>query len=94
MGIGFEWDARKAVANLRKHGVTFREAASVFGDPLSLTIPDRGHSHDEERFIILGESATHRLLVVVHTSRGDRVRFISAREATRSERKTYEEAAF
>lgn len=89
--MNFEWDQRKAAANLRKHGVSFDEAASAFGDPLSLTIPDPLHSDDEARFVLLGLSAQLRLLVVVHTMRRDRVRIISARLATRAEREAYEE---
>lgn len=68
MGLGFEWDESKARRNLKKHGVSFEEAASVFGDPLSLTIPDPLHSEDEERFVTLGESRRRRLLVVVATN--------------------------
>ena len=82
MGLTFEWDDAKAERNRKKHGVTFEEAATIFEDPLSLTIEDPLHSHGEERFIILGASAQGRLLVVVHTERGERMRIISAREAT------------
>jgi hypothetical protein len=67
----FEWDSEKNTANLVKHGVNFREAATVFGDPLSLTIPDSGHSISEDRYIIIGESIRGRLLVVAHTERAD-----------------------
>jgi uncharacterized DUF497 family protein len=87
----FEWSPTKAASNRRKHGVTFREALSVFGDPLSRTIPDPDHSEDEERFIALGVSSLQRLLVVVHTERRDRIRIISARRATRNEREIYQE---
>ena len=87
----FEWDQPKAESNLEKHGVSFDEAATAFGDPLSLTIPDPDHSDDEERFILLGESFEGRLVVVVHTERGERIRIISARLATRNERENYEE---
>jgi uncharacterized protein len=87
----FEWSPTKAASNRRKHGVTFREALSVFGDPLSRTIPDPDHSEDEERFIALGVSSLQRLLVVVHTERRDRIRIISARRATRHEREIYQE---
>jgi uncharacterized DUF497 family protein len=90
MPLGFEWDD-KAKANLAKHGVSFEEAATVFGDPLSLTIPDPAHSQVEDRFVIIGQSHTRRLLVVVHTDRGDNIRVISARRASRRERKAYEE---
>jgi uncharacterized protein len=86
-----EWDPVKAKANWRRHGVTFEEAATVFDDPLSSTIPDPLHSQIEERSIILGQSVRRRLLVVVHTDRGDAIRIVSARVANAHERKTYEE---
>jgi uncharacterized DUF497 family protein len=89
--LKFEWDADKAAVNKSKHGVTFEEAATVFGDPESFTIFDPAHSQAENRFIILGRSHLDRLLVVVHTERGDNVRIISARRASRRERKFYEE---
>jgi len=91
MPLGFEWDAYKATANLAKHGVSFEEAATVFSDPFSLTISDPAHSQAEDRFITLGWSHRRKLLVVVHTERGDNLRVISARRASRRERKTYEE---
>jgi hypothetical protein len=91
MPLNFEWDEEKARTNLAKHGINFEEATTVFGDPLSLTIPDPAHSQVEDRYIILGHSHRHRLLVVVHTERGDNVRIISARRASRRERKDYEE---
>jgi uncharacterized DUF497 family protein len=78
-------------SNLAKHGVSFEEAATVFGDPLSITIPDPAHSQAEARFVILGQSHWGRLLVVIHTERGDNIRVISARRASRRERKDYEE---
>ena len=87
----FEWDPQKATTNLRKHGVSFDEAATVFQDDLSLTGDDPDHSLSEERSVTFGVSNTGRLLVVSHTERGDRIRIISARPATRSERKLYEE---
>ena len=86
----FEWDPDKAARNIAKHGVSFHEAASVFGDPLALTYFDPDHSDDEDRFLTFGESNKGRVLVVSHTDREDRVRIISARRATRRERKTYE----
>jgi uncharacterized DUF497 family protein len=89
--VEFEWDQTKAESNLEKHDVSFDEAATAFGDPLSLTIPDPDHSDDEERLILLGASYVGRLLVVVHTERGERIRIISARLATRNERVNYEE---
>jgi hypothetical protein len=76
--LKFEWDTNKARANLAKHVVSFPEATTVFGDPVSLTIPDPAHSQAENRFIILGRSHSGRILVVVHTERGDNIRVISA----------------
>jgi uncharacterized protein len=87
----FEWDPEKAATNLRKHGVSFQEATTVFQDDLSLTGGDPDHSLDEERFVTFGVSSAGRLLVVAHTERGDRIRIVSARSATRSERTLYEE---
>lgn len=91
MSLSFEWDAEKASANERKHAVSFDEAATAFGDPLSVTIPDPDHSEDEDRFILMGSTYLGRVLVVVHTDRGDIIRIIRARRATRSERRTYED---
>jgi hypothetical protein len=93
MGFFFSWDPSKAQANERNHGVTFEEASTVFGDTLSLTIYDAEHSDTEDRLIIIGMSLQHRLLVVVHTDRGDTIRIISARRATPYERETYERNA-
>lgn len=93
MAVQFEWDQKKAAANQYKHGVTFNEAATVFIDPLSLTIPDALHSDEEDRFLILGQSTHNRLLVVSFTERGDNIRIISARVASRRERKDYEEGS-
>lgn len=87
----FEWDPEKARANLRKHGVSFDEAATVFLDVLSLTGDDPDHSVGEERFVTFGLSSTGRLLVVGYTERSERIRIISARLATRAERRLYEE---
>ena len=89
--IEFEWDLSKARLNLRKHGVTFKQAATVFRDPLSITFDDPDHSEEEDRYIIVGLSDAGRLLMVSHTNRGSRIRLISARELTRSEREAYEE---
>ncbi|HVZ85136.1 MAG TPA: BrnT family toxin [Terracidiphilus sp.] len=86
----FEWDDAKAEINLRKHGVDFEEAKTVFEDPLALIIPDELHSEDEHRAIVLGMSLLARVLLVVHTERGERIRIISARRATPSERLQYE----
>jgi uncharacterized DUF497 family protein len=91
MPVSFQWDENKAKINLGKHGVSFEEATTVFGDPLSLTIPDPAHSQVENRLIVLGKSHQQKLLVVVHTERGDSIRIISARRASRRERKSYEE---
>lgn len=91
MPLSFEWDERKAKSNHAKHGVSFEEAATVFGDPLSLTIPDSVHSQVEARSIVLGQTHQRKLLVVVHTERGDNIRIISVRRASRRERKSYEE---
>jgi uncharacterized protein len=86
----FTWDRRKDRANLEKHGVSFAETSTVFGDPLAATIPDPDHSEGEARFVTMGFSASNRLIVVSHTEEGDTVRIISAREATSHERKAYE----
>ena len=93
MSLLFEWDSQKARSNLRRHGVSFAEAATVFGDPLSLTIADPLHSTEEDRFVIIGTTSAPRprVLVVVFTERGNTIRIISARDATPRERKTYEE---
>lgn len=77
--------------NLKAHGISFDEASTAFRDPLSRTIDDPLHSQDEERFVLLGQSLGGRLLVIVHTERGDQIRIISARLATRKERILYEE---
>jgi uncharacterized DUF497 family protein len=86
----FEWDPAKAESNYQKHGVSFAEAATVFFDLLSITVPDPLHSVDENRFVITGLSYQQRHLVVVHADRGDRIRIISARLASASERNKYE----
>lgn len=86
----FEWDPRKAEDNVKKHGVSFEEASTVFGDVLSLTIDDPLHSKDEERMVQIGLSSKDRLLVVVYTEREDKIRIISSRKATRKERNHYE----
>jgi uncharacterized DUF497 family protein len=93
-GALFEWDPKKESANLRKHGITFAEAATVFGDPLSVTILDPDHDFEEERFVIIGMSTAQQLLVVVHTIREERIRLISARTATKYEKQAYEETGF
>jgi uncharacterized DUF497 family protein len=92
--VEVEWDEDKAASNERKHGVSFTEAQTVFGDPLSLTGYDPDHSEEEDRYITMGTSVENRLLVVSHTDRGDKIRIISAREATRKERRDYEDGGF
>ena len=87
----FEWDETKAAANLRKHGVPFEEAASVFSDPLAYTFGDPDHSVGEQRLLTFGFSQLGRLLAVVHAERGRAIRIISARKATRHERGIYEQ---
>ena len=87
----FEWNTEKAEANLKKHGVSFDEAETVFDDPLFVIFADPDHSFEENRFIIMGESNQRRLLVVSYTERPPATRLISARETTRPERKKYEE---
>ena len=87
----FEWDPQKATSNLRKHGVSFHEGASVLADPLSITYHDPDHSVSEQRFITVGISRAGQVLMVAHTDRRDRVRIISARRTTRQERRHYEE---
>jgi uncharacterized DUF497 family protein len=86
----FEWNSAKAIANVRKHGVTFDEASTAFGDPLALLMPDPDHSNGEAHYLLLGMSAYQRLLVVAFVERPPRTRLISARRATRGERKGYE----
>ncbi len=87
----FEWNPGKANSNLKKHGVSFNEASTVFNDPLSVTFPDPDHSFGEERYVIIGLSSANRMLIVPHTDRADLVRIISGREATRNERRFYED---
>ncbi len=90
MGLLFEWDLDKARLNLKKHGVSFDEASTSFRDPLSQTIVDPLHSENEDRFVLIGRSFQGRLLVIVHTERGERIRIISARLVTKKERSGYE----
>jgi hypothetical protein len=89
--LRFEWDHRKALINEKKHRLTFEEASTVFGDPLSLTIPDPAHSVSEDRFITIGTSAKTKLIVVVYTEHYDIVRIVSTRKATRNEKRQYEQ---
>ncbi len=86
----FQWDQEKAATNLVKHGVSFDEAKTVFDDPLYIDFYDPDHSNDEYRYIMIGMSLQNRLLLVAYTERGDVIRLISTREATRTERKAYE----
>ena len=86
----FEWDPQKAARNLVKHGVSFGEAATVFGDPLAVTIDDPDHSVDERRHLTTGLSVNQRLIIVAHTEREGRIRIIMAREAAPRERRQYE----
>ncbi len=89
--MNFEWDADKAARNFAKHGVSFQDAATVFGDPLALTYYDSSHSDDEDRYLTFGHSSAGQLLTVSHTDRGDKTRIISARIATKTERQQYEQ---
>jgi uncharacterized DUF497 family protein len=92
MAASFQWDPRKAASNLKRHGVSFQEAISVFSDPLARIFDDADHATDEQREIIIGHSARQRLLLVSFTEREDVIRIISARKATKNERKDYEES--
>jgi uncharacterized protein len=91
LALEFEWDPRKAAANVAKHKVSFEEAATVFGDPLGRIVADPRHSAAEERWVLLGISKEQRLLAVMYIERAGAVRIISARRATRPERRDYEE---
>jgi uncharacterized protein len=91
--LSFEWNPNKAEINIERHGITFDEASTTFKAPLSITIDDPLHSIDEVRFTLIGTSHKNRILVVVHTERGDRIRLISARKATKRERRYYENNA-
>jgi uncharacterized DUF497 family protein len=91
MGLLFNWDGRKAAANLEKHGISFEEATTAFGDPLSVTVHDPDHSEDETRFVLIGQSFQGKLVVIVHSELESGIRIISAREATRRERRDYEQ---
>ncbi len=89
----FEWNPNKAVMNLRKHSISFQEATTVFDDSLSVAFPDPDHSIGESRYVIIGMSGSGQLLVVSHTDRENRTRIISARRASRHERRFYEEGS-
>ena len=88
---GFEWNNEKAKLNLKKHGISFKEAVTVFWDEYGLIISDPEHSESEDRFVLWGMSENQRVLVVVHYERGDSIRIISARAATKRERIQYDE---
>jgi uncharacterized DUF497 family protein len=90
--VKYEWNARKSQYNRATHKVSFQEAVTVFGDPLGRIIEDPRHSESEERYVLLGQSERQRLLVVMFTERGEAIRLISARKATRRERREYEES--
>ncbi|MEQ1913149.1 MAG: BrnT family toxin [Vicinamibacterales bacterium] len=90
MAYNFEWDPKKAASNLKDHDVSFDEATSVFGDILSMNMPDPDHSEGEQRFLVLGVSAASRLVVVSYAERPPRTRIINARLATKRERRKYE----
>ena len=89
--LHFTWDPKKAASNLRKHGVSFEEASSLFRNPLSTVLPDPTHSRYEGCLLIIGHSAAGRLLLVAFTERDDQIRIISAREASAREHREYEE---
>jgi len=91
MGLIFEWDENKAKLNYSKHKVSFEEAKTIFNDPYLLTFHDLEHSNYEQRYINIGISSKGRFLVVIHTERGENIRIVSCRRATKAERKTYEE---
>jgi len=89
--LEFEWDKKKAIDNEKKHGISFQEAASIFGDQSAITFSDPDHSNTEDRYLTFGLSRLRKLLIVSHTARKTRIRIISARLATRRERRIYEE---
>ena len=91
MSLQFEWNPEKAASNLKKHEVSFEEAATVFGDQAFITLLDEAHSLAEERYLTIGLSAANRLLLIAHTEREGQIRLISARKATKNERQFYEE---
>ena len=93
MGLTFEWDEEKDLSNQKKHGVSFEEAKTVFNDPRSITIADEQHSEEEDRYIDIGTSSRGRLIIVSYTEREPNIRIISCRKATKSERKSYDQAS-
>jgi uncharacterized DUF497 family protein len=94
MELLFEWDEEKAQSNLKKHKVGFEEGVTIFHDLFVATMPDPDHSDDEQRYVSIGLSAKGRLLVVVHTERGNKTRIISCRKATLREQRIYEEGDY
>lgn len=91
MGLIFEWDEKKALSNIKKHGVSFEEACTAFGDTLSIAVADIEHSEKENRFVLIGKSIKNNTLVVVHLEKSDaKIRIISARKATKNEQRVYE----
>ena len=93
VGLRFEWDPGKAARNIKRHGISFDEAATIFDDPMFTTVIDQEHSSDEERYITIGLSSGGRLLIIAHTDREGQVRIISVRKATKKEERFYAEAA-
>jgi uncharacterized protein len=93
-GLHFEWDDAKAAINIEKHSISFYEAASVFSDTRGILLPDIEHSQEEDRFLLIGITGERKLLTVVHVDRTDVLRIISARPATRLERRDYEQSGF
>lgn len=91
INLDFDWDEDKAIANLKKHKISFEEAKTVFADPFSITVNDPKHSLDEHRFVDIGSAAKGKVLVVSYTQRGEKIRLISCRKSTKAERKIYEE---
>ena len=91
MALNVEWDGAKAQANLKKHNVSFEDATTIFEDPFSITREDTLHSNEEDRFLTIGYSQNQQLLIVAYTYRGNNIRIISARTATKRERKSYEQ---
>jgi uncharacterized DUF497 family protein len=90
MKLTFEWDENKAKANFKKHNVSFEEGKTIFNDPLLFTFPDPEHSEYEQRYINIGLSSKGRVLILIHTERGENIRIISCRKATSAERRVYE----
>jgi hypothetical protein len=91
LSLTFEWDEKKAKENIKKHRVSFEEAKTVFNDPLSVTIYDPDHSIDEYRYIDIGLSSKNRLIVVSYLEKGEKIRIVSSRKATKKEQRDYEE---